>query len=209
VDIPTKQLETEWGTFYATATNGNTVRFRTKSPNPEDPEHRVTLNRLWYSADIEMTNTPPKRHYRHFVDDLWHVDLTDISYRIRRYPVGGAPTDNALVAVRERVLPELAAWLRTPDGLALLDDGATHQRGDQVDRAQAAETVITAALGRVIRMQGLLEDGRGISTEDEALVRHINDDVARLVHRTSVPLASPSTSASVGHRAQAPEAPGL
>lgn len=209
MDIPIRQLETEWGTFYATAVNEGAVRFRTRSPNAEDPEHRLTVNRLWYSADIEMTKNPPKRHYRHFVDDNWHVDLTDISYRMRRYPAGGAPTDNALAAVRERVLPKLAGWLHTPDGLALLREGAAYQNADQLDRAERAETVLTTALGRVIRMQARLAGGHGVSTEDQSLVRHVNDDVARLVGRAGESPASPQIDAPVVRRAEAPELPGL
>jgi hypothetical protein len=209
VDVPIRQLETEWGTFYATAVGNGTVRFRTRSPNAEDPEHRVTLHRLWYSADIEMSDGPPRRHGRHFVDERWHVDLTDVSYRVRRYPAGGTPTHNALAAVRQRVLPELAAWLRTPDGFALVMEGTAYGLADRLQQAKGAEAVLTAALDRLIRAQGQLEAGAALSRDDEALVVHINGDVARLLRGASGPVAADPIVAPAAHEIAVPEAPGL
>ena len=189
MDVPIRQVQTKWGTFYATAADGGTVRFKTRSPNEQDPDQYVTLNRLWYSADVELSMGRPRRLGRHYVDDLWHTDLDDCSHRLRRHPVGGEATLKADLTLSESVLPALAAWLHTDDGRALLSEGSVYRQAGETEQATSAVRVLESALDRVVRVQALLEDGVDVDPKDQELVHHINDDLDRLVQREAEPFA--------------------
>lgn len=213
MDVPIRQVQTEWGTFHATAVDSGTVRFKTRSPNEQDPDHYLTLNRLWYSADVELSVGQPKRLGRHYVDDVWHTDLDDCSHRLRRHPVGGEATLKADLILSERVLPELAAWLHTDDGRALLGEGSVYRQARETEQAASAVRVLESALDRLVRVQALLDDGVDVDPKDQRLVHHINDDLDRLVQREAEPFAhtAPGTATDrpVDRPARRPEPPGL
>jgi hypothetical protein len=210
MDVPIRQVQTAWGTFYATTVDGGTVRFRTRSPNEQDPEHRLTLNRLWYSADVELSMDRPRRLGRHYVDDIWHADPDDCSHRLRRYPVSGEATLKADMILSERVLPELAAWLHTPEGHALIEEGSGYRRAGRVDQATAAEQVLKSALGRVVRIHALLDAGLGIDAKDQELLHHVNGDLSRVAQRGEPQSAATSPAAPQADRPiRGPEPPGL
>ena len=114
MDKLTTDVHTEWGSFYATALDGDTVRFRTAGSNDANPERQLKLHRLRYSSEFNMTRRDSSRSVRYSVDDVWHVDISEIWYRLRRYPSGGPTTSNAQVMLRQAVLPKLASWLSTP-----------------------------------------------------------------------------------------------
>jgi hypothetical protein len=146
--VPIRQVETTWGPFYARAANGDTVRFTTRSPNTQDPDHHLTLDGHDYSADVELSTLRPRRVGRHYVDETWHTDLDDCAYRLRRDQAGAETTQTADVILSENVLPTLAKWLHTDDGQALLHEGAAHRSALESERATAAQRTPEAALGR-------------------------------------------------------------
>lgn len=207
VDVPIRQVEIAWGTFHATAVDGGNVRFRTRSPNREDPEHRLMLNRLWYSADVELSMDQPRRLGRYYVDDIWHTDHDDCWYRLRRYPGGGEATSKAWTVLSEQVLPQLVAWLHTDDGQALLREGSGHRQADRVKQATTAEQILKNALGQVVQTKTLLDAGLAVDPQHEKLLAHINNDLNLLTERAPQPPPAPTSS---GDRpVRVPEPPAL
>jgi hypothetical protein len=156
-----------------------------------------------------MSRVLERRSRQRLVDGTWHIDPVQISFGIHRIPAG-APTSAARTLLDKEVLPELAAWLGSPDGRDLLREGAAYNFAERLHSTNAAKEVLTAALDRINRMQRQIELNVAPSTADNALLGHVNKDLTRLLGHVGGPISrTDDASPPAARPIEPPPAPGL
>lgn len=205
--IPTRQVETEWGVLYADATGGGTVRFSTNSVNPNNPTRHLTINERPYTCDIELSLQKATTG-RVYVDDIWHFDIHDAFRHLRHHPSRARAPITPHIALQRDIAPALAEWLYSPEGVSLLEDGDTYRHTERVADQASAEQVLKAALERVQRLRDPIHAGHSIHPDDEEFLRYLNtsfrDEIAPDTPAPE-PLATPPTPRS----SPSPDVPGL
>jgi hypothetical protein len=173
--IPTRHAPTTAGTLRATCTHPNKVSFTT------EPERPIVLHRVAYRCVVILTRQPVPAHLHNRYVTLtgnrpdgsgaapWRAPLDAVWHALQR---NGTPvaTRRARQDFRVDMLPELARWLDTGDGHALLTEGDTHWRRVVAAAAVATERHLTEAVARARDLARRVADGAVLTPADEQFV---------------------------------------
>jgi hypothetical protein len=175
VNIPTRQVETEWGVLYADNWRNGVVLFSSTSPKAGEPDLYLTINRLQYACDVWLSLRKPNTGGRLHLDDTRHA-ANRAAWSLRRHPSGAPPTRNAERALLRHVIPRLDDWLYSPQGALLVhkvNKAMDPQRAERVIRHASVEHLLETALAHVRRLEAPFVAGRSIDPADEEFLRYL------------------------------------
>jgi hypothetical protein len=211
MDMPTRQVTTEWGVVYARTSGEGIVYFTTRS-SADRPASHLTINGIQYSWSATFTMDATARGAVP-VDDIWHYQHFHSTQELRRYPTGGPATIAAQAAVEHKVIPKLVEWLYSHEATSLHDEGLKYRQARSREQVEEAEHLLYNVLDRVRDVRASLRTGRRLTTDDASLLRYLTTEFKDATAPGVSSVKAPTLPSPPAHRPHRPvpghEAPGL